>query len=123
MANDNMVASINDAIGAHGTWKMKLKTAIRTGKSDINPHDAGCDDRCKFGQWLHGPTIDAATRQGVPYGVIKRLHADFHRSAAQVLQLAVSGQPQKAEAAAAQDFTPRSEKLIVALNKWKNELS
>ena len=80
-----MIKEINDAIGAHGMWKMRLRTAIAAGVGDITSADAGCDDKCAFGKWIHGPSIDAATRAGMPYQVIRRLHAEFHQAAGQVL--------------------------------------
>jgi Chemoreceptor zinc-binding domain len=122
MSGPALLKEINDAIGAHGMWKMRLRTAINTGASDIAPRDAGCDDRCQFGAWLHGPQIDQQTKGGMPYQVIKRLHADFHRSAGTVLQDAVSGRKDAAEQALTGEFAEKSEKLVRALNKWKREL-
>ncbi len=118
---EQLVEQINEAIGAHGMWKLRLKTAIRTGQSDITPFAAGCSDRCKFGQWLEGTELSPAIRSGVPYSVIKRLHADFHRSAGSVLQNALSGRKSEAEAALDGEFTEKSDKLVRALTKWKRE--
>lgn len=123
MSNDRVVKEINDAIGAHGSWKLRLRTAINTGRSDVTPEVAGCDDKCAFGAWLYGSTIDAATRAELPYQVIRRLHADFHRSAASVLALAVGGQKERAVELLEGDYTERSEKLARALGKWKREMS
>jgi len=83
---------ITKAIGAHGMWKARLRTAIDTGKSDTNVADAGKDNGCGFGQWLYGPTIEAAAKGGADFKEVQKLHAEFHKAAAQVLQLAFAGE-------------------------------
>lgn len=123
MADANMIQQINDAIGAHGEWKFRLRTAIRSGQSDITPATAGCDNQCAFGKWIHGPQIDTTTKTGIPYKVISRLHAEFHQTAGQVLSLAVLGEQAKAQELMGGEFVQRSEKLVTALTKWKRELS
>ena len=85
MSQADLSTQINAAIGAHGAWKVRLKAAINTGTCDVTPAVASCDDKCAFGGWLYGPTISQTTRTGVPYQVIRRLHAEFHQCAGQVL--------------------------------------
>jgi len=118
-----MVQEINNAIGAHGAWKLRLRTAISRGTSDVSPEHVRCDDRCDFGKWIHGPSIDAQTRAGKPYEVVRRLHRDFHQTAANVLEHALSQNKAQAEQIMQGEFTERSEKLVRALTKWKGELS
>lgn len=116
------IKEINDAIGAHGMWKLKLRTAISVGHSDVEPATARCNDRCAFGRWLQGSTIDRQTRAGKPYQVIHRLHTEFHHTAATVLEDALAGRKAKATELLDGEFRERSEKLVRALNKWKGEL-
>lgn len=116
------IQEINDAIGAHGAWKLKLRTAISMGKSDVEPKTVRCDDRCTFGRWLYGPSIDARTRAGKPYQVVHRLHREFHEAAATVLESALAGRKDHATEVLDGDFRERSEKLVRALTKWKGEL-
>ncbi len=123
MNNQAMVSEIVNAIGAHGAWKLKLRVAINRGESDVTPEKVCKDDRCPFGRWIHGPTIDATTRQGMPYQVVRRLHAEFHQTAANVLDLALRRKREEAENLYAGEFTQRSDKLVRALSKWKGELS
>lgn len=118
-----IIKEINEAIGAHGAWKLRLRTAISMGKSDVEPATVGCDDRCVFGRWLYGPSISAATKVGKPYQVVRRLHAEFHQSAATVLVNAVAGRKDQAGQILEGEFKERSEKLVRALNLWKSELS
>ncbi len=123
MSSQEMIHNINDAIGAHGAWKLKLKTAITTGNSDSSPHKIGCDDLCEFGKWLYGSSIPEEMKQTKPYEVIKRLHADFHRTAGVVLQYAVNDETSVAEEIMAGSFNEKSSILMTALNKWKAELA
>lgn len=121
MKNRQLAQQIDAAIGAHGAWKLRLRTAIAGSPSDVTPQTACRDDACAFGHWLHGADIDAPTRAGMPYQVVRRLHAEFHRSAGEVLTLALAGNRIRATDVMEADFTPRSDKLVRALTKWKRE--
>jgi len=118
----DMIKEINDAIGAHGAWKLKLRTAIMMGRSDTEPATVRCDDRCALGRWLYGASLDAQTRAGKPYQVVRRLHAEFHQSAATVLEDALAGRKDQAGQRLEGEFKERSDKLVRALTKWKGEL-
>ena|SRR6218665_3572831 len=122
MHNDKIIDEITSAIGAHGAWKLRLRTAISHGSSDVTPEIVAKDDQCAFGKWLHGSSLDADIRAGKPYEVVQRLHADFHRCAGDVLRKAVSGQARDANTLFEGEFTERSQILVTALTKWKGEL-
>lgn len=121
-SNQKMVQAISDAIGAHGAWKLKLRTAISHGTSELSPEVVRRDDQCAFGKWLHSNDIDAQTKSGKPYEVVTRLHADFHRCAAAVLTKAVERQTTGANQLLDGEFDDRSKILVTALSKWKGEL-
>ncbi len=123
MSNRLLVQEINKAVGAHGVWKLKLRTAISRGSSDTPPSAVRCDNLCEFGKWLHSPTIDPAVRSSGSYQDAKRLHAEFHRCAARVLELALNKQKDEASAVLEGEFNEHSQKLVRALGKWKAELS
>lgn len=116
------VEEIKAGIGAHGAWKMKLKTAITTGRTELKPDVVRCDDQCALGKWLHGSSIDTQTRLGMPYKVNKRVHAEFHECAARVVEFILNGERDKATTLLEGEFTERSEKVVRALNKWRGEL-
>lgn len=122
MIRSQAVERLNDAIGAHGAWKLKLRVAMSTGASEIDPDKACKEDRCPFGRWIHGDEIDAVTKQGKPYQVVRRLHAEFHQTAANVLRHAISARRSEAEQIFATEFADRSDRLVRALAKWKGEL-
>ena len=121
MRNARLVEEINSAIGAHGMWKMRLRTAVRTGRSEVHSSIACCDDQCAFGKWLYGPDFDASTRAGMPYQVVKRLHAEFHQCAGSVLSYVERGNTAAAQFILEGEYAERSDKLVRALAKWKNE--
>lgn len=88
---------IKRAIGAHGMWKTRLKQAIATGKSEFDPATVARDDACEFGQWL--ASVDGGHRSDMDWTKVRESHAAFHRAAADVLRLALSGHADQANAA------------------------
>jgi len=112
---------ITKAIGAHGMWKTRLKTAIATGKTDANVTEVGQDNECAFGQWLCGSTIDAAMKSSDEFKEVQKLHAEFHKVAAQVLQLGLQGKKAEADHMMAQGgvFTDLSGRLTAAMMRWQ----
>lgn len=123
MSTDQLATNIKDAIGSHGAWKLKLKTAINVGYSDFTVKDVSCDDNCAFGKWLHSSDFNTETRMGAPYRVISRLHSEFHKCAGNVLDLATTGRGAEAMTLLDGDFTQQSEKLVRGLQKWKREVA
>ncbi|MFA7584986.1 MAG: CZB domain-containing protein [Novosphingobium sp.] len=122
MQNAALVDEINNAIGAHGAWKMRLRTAIASGRGDVSAADARCDDKCSFGKWLYGPCLDAQAKADLPYRVVKRLHGEFHRAAGDILAHVEHGNMPAAAAAMEGDYAEQSDKLVRALAKWKHEV-
>lgn len=122
MTNSLIIEEIENAVRAHGMWKLKLKTAITTGRNENNASDVECDNLCVFGKWLHGPTITPEIAAGKPYEVVKRLHADFHKCAGSVLKKIDLGQVERAQEILDTEFTDKSSILVRALSKWKKEL-
>lgn len=110
---------ITKAIGAHGVWKMRLRTAIDSGKADANAADVAKDNVCPFGQWLYGSTVPAAARASADYTAVRKLHADFHQCAAKVIECVGHGDKAKADALMAGDYAKISGDLTAAMMKWK----
>ena len=61
-------------------------------------------------------------KEGKPYQVVRRLHAEFHQTAANVLRYAVTSRREEAERIFTSEFAEKSDKLVRALAKWKGEL-
>ncbi len=90
---------ISKVVGGHGLWKGRLATAIETGKSEYTPEQIDKDNLCDLRRWLYGTSIPAAVKNLPEYETCCRLRADFHKEAAKVLRLAVSGHKHEAQEA------------------------
>ncbi len=123
MSNAEVIEEINKALFAHGAWKMRLRAAISKGSSDLSLDEVKRDDCCAFGKWLHGSTVDPETRAGMPHQVATRLHREFHLSAGRVLEQAVHDHKDTAISLLKGEFGDHSQKLMIALTKWKRELA
>ncbi|CRL15230.1 CZB domain-containing protein [Phaeobacter italicus] len=122
MAHERTLDEIQKAIRAHGMWKLRLKTAISSGSSDATPEVVGCDHLCEFGKWLYDDTMPTEILNGKPYQVVKRLHAEFHQTAGEVLKNALDGNASKSKELLDGGFAEKSDKLVRALTLWKTEL-
>src|SRR5574337_1156858 len=88
---------INSAIAAHGMWKGRLRTAIDTGKSDIQVDKIRVDNQCDFWKWLYGSTITMDVKNSNHYKKCKEVHANFHEAAGKVAELALARKTAEAE--------------------------
>jgi methyl-accepting chemotaxis protein len=118
-SGSSVAAQLTKAIGAHGTWKKRLTSAIAAGTHSEDPTIVAMDDRCDFGRWLHG-FPPAAGAQAYHQASMK-LHADFHREAANTLRLVSGGQQDHARAsiAAGGSFTEASKHLTKTMMEWR----
>ncbi|MFI5337265.1 MAG: CZB domain-containing protein [Opitutales bacterium] len=114
----NIQPEINKAIGAHGMWKQRLRGAVNTGKSEFSVAVVCQDNQCEFGKWLYA--LEPQVKASKHWVCVKSLHADFHREAAGVLGLALSGKKSEAEAALSESskFNLTSMKLTVEMMAW-----
>ncbi len=82
-----MIETIDKAIWAHSRWKIHLKQAIDTGKSNFTVENTGNPHACVFGQWL-----ESKDGKNLPdYNTIVELHNNFHVEASNILDLALKG--------------------------------
>ncbi|MDH4133658.1 MAG: CZB domain-containing protein [Gammaproteobacteria bacterium] len=110
---------IGQAISAHAHWKLRLKTAIDTGKSEWTVDRVSPDNLCEFGQWLY--SLPANVRQTRHWVEVQALHATFHKEAARILGLALHGDRKEASQLMAYDspFARLSAGLTWALMEWR----
>lgn len=114
------VDPLTAAIAAHSDWKARLVSAIDTCGADLDPRQVSRDDACEFGKWLyHG--IDDRRRNSASYGPIRTLHADFHRQAAHIVELAQRGDEMAARASITigTPFAAASAGLTAELSEWR----
>lgn len=116
---------ITKAIAAHGMWKTRLTQAIESGKMDTPVDTVRMDDQCAFGKWLYGVSLDLQGTTSAQYEEVKKLHAQFHRVAAQVVELALSGKKHEALQLMSLDgeFTKISSKLTAAMSIWLKKVA
>ena len=112
----NPAASVMaSAADAHRAWRTRLLEAIDTGKSSMSVQDAGADDRCTFGRWLHGPDM-FRDREPERWQQLHDLHEQFHRNAAHILELATTGNTSQAsQRIQALEITGVEQQLLNAL--------
>jgi chemoreceptor zinc-binding protein len=118
------VSEIDKAIGSHGLWKRCIRRSIESGKSDIPVETAALTDACDFGKWLSGPTLSAPDKASAHYTKVNELHARFHKAAAAVIGLALSGEKTAAEKMVAGNgkFAVISAELTTAMLEWRKSL-
>lgn len=114
--------AIEAALAAHAQWKQRLQDAIATGQSTFQAENVRKDNACQFGQWLYA--VSEADRNTPMFMKVRELHASFHRTAGEILHLAVSGK--KAEALKALEFGgpygKATGELVLALQTWKQQI-
>ena len=108
---------IKAAIGAHGMWKTRLRTAIDRGSSEFSTATVAQDDHCDFGKWLAGAATEMKGSRH--YTKCKDLHRQFHSAAANVLKLALGGQKEEAKRILEKgDFATISGSLTHEMMEW-----
>ena len=115
----DLATLVTKAIATHGQWKIRLRQAVDTGKSEWTVDQVKVDDQCVLGQWIYG---DAMKRfAGDPLvQQVRDLHRQFHAEAANVLELALAGR--RAEAAAQLEMGSPYARLSAALVRALQQL-
>jgi hypothetical protein len=83
-------------VKAHIRWFQDLRKAVETGQSELAPALVASDTECEFGKWVHSEL--GGLCHADLFEQIKRSHADFHRTAAAILTLALDGRQADARA-------------------------
>ncbi len=114
---------IDRAISAHGAWKLRLREAIQSGGSTLDPQVVGTDNACEFGTWFYA--LPAEVRETPTGKRVRELHKEFHEVVGNVLQMALEGKRRKAAKAidAGSKFAHLSSSLTQTLLDWKRSLS
>lgn len=112
---------IDRALLAHGMWKQRLRRAIASGSSEFSVESLRRHDACEFGKWLADPALTDTARRDARFEVVRRLHAEFHEAAADVLQLALSGNTPDALLCFEPEgeFSRRSAVLVHEVLEWR----
>jgi hypothetical protein len=113
---------LDNALSTHALWKKRLQEAIENGKSEFQVSVVQKDNACQFGQWLYN--FSEQEKQSDDYIKVKDLHAEFHKTAADILQLAINGDKFEAlkRIESGGGYSRITGKLIIALNSWKSKV-
>lgn len=113
---------ITKAIGAHGMWKRRLQNVIDQGTADVSPQQVAPDNLCEFGRWLYSLPLEA--RRSPEFSKVQALHASFHKEAARVLSLAISGNRSGAQKSLDDGgaYASVSIELTSAMIAWKKKI-
>ena len=86
---------LNKAITAHSAWKGRLRKAIDGGEIP-DAATVRADNQCDLGKWIEG---DGKSHQNLPeFQELKSQHTQFHKAAADVVELIKTGDKAKAQA-------------------------
>ncbi len=85
------------AIRAHANWRLRFSTYCQSNQKETADNQTlAQDNACELGKWLYGEgkkySSDPHFRELI------RIHALFHRSAAEIAAMAQSGRRKEAEA-------------------------
>lgn len=115
---------IEQAIGTHNLFKLRLKGAIASGRLEGSVAALGSHLNCPFGKWMESSAIAPATKASTQYSNIDLLHSRFHVAAAKVASLAVAGKAEEATAMLerAGEFGVAAAELTAAMLDWKGNI-
>lgn len=118
------IEEIQKAIAAHSKWKADLRQAMQTGKIDTPVETIRMDNQCFFGKWLDGSELTPAEKASHHYKTVKEHHAEFHKTAARVVELVLAGKKSDAEGmmSLGGEYAKISAKLTLAMMDWKKSL-
>lgn len=109
---------LGQAVQGHLAWKKRLKAIVIEGRQDdVDIAQVAPDDLCALGQWLNGP---ARARYGkLPeYARLRKIHAEFHLTAGQVLLNSSNGQRDAAETMLRGAFSALSDQVQLELVRF-----
>jgi Chemoreceptor zinc-binding domain len=88
-----VVIAINAALKTHATWEHRLQEYLDDTIS-LNPQQVGQNNICAFGKWLESDGKDHLIP--ADYASLNKLHTQFHRVAAAIVQLKKAGNLEQA---------------------------
>lgn len=115
------IHELNKALVAHGLWKLHLRMAISSGKTEFPIETISDDGECDFGKWLNGQTLTQKDKSSEEYQTVKDFHTEFHRLAGRIAELAVTGNKSDAEKVLLGDFETASVRLTSSMTAWREQ--
>jgi hypothetical protein len=114
-----------DAMTTHVCCKDCLRQAMETGV--CNPPSAviRSETMCEFGKWLDSSDLEIEITASPHYTNMRKIHADFHTAAADVMELVEIGETQQAQQMmlVGGDYTVHANNLRSEFLSWVAELN
>jgi Chemoreceptor zinc-binding domain len=85
-----------DALSKHVCCKEMLRQAIDTGICEPPSCLIADEQMCEFGQWLYSSNCPDELKASTSYENTRKVHADFHTAAAEIMKLAEIGEKEQA---------------------------
>lgn len=117
MASNEFYDQINAAVGAHGSWKFRLRQEVSRGTAGNIVNEAGDYNNCAFGKWLR--SLDVTERNRPEAAEVIKLHQAFHNCARQVATECGCGHSDAAKTLLEGELTNLSKQLTSAMTRWK----
>lgn len=85
------------AISAHIDWRMKLTNYVQNPDHSLNPDIVCKDNQCSLGKWIYSDGKSIQNSNSALYVKLRESHAQFHKTAARIIDLANKGQTAQVE--------------------------
>lgn len=114
----------DSAISAHLEWKMKLMKYLGNPDGSLDHQVVCLDNKCKLGAWLHGDGAHFAN-SSQNFAALKASHANFHRSAGEIIKQIDQGNKKIAEISMAPhgDYFEASQSTVKLIEIVKAEVN
>ncbi len=109
------------AVEAHISWKVRLNDYVNGMRSErLDPAEIACDDRCELGKWIYANF--AKFKEHPTFLAVHRDHAEFHKTAAEIVELYHAGQLQHALDNLNGHYTRISRKVVTGITRLAGEI-
>ena len=82
---------------AHIDWKMKLTNYLRNPDKSLDHNKICLDNTCMLGKWIYGDGSDYRELNPIIFDELKNSHAEFHKTAGQIIEYINTKNPEAAE--------------------------
>lgn len=109
------------AVEAHIKWKVRLSDYIEgTSSEKLDPAIIACDDRCDLGKWIYA-NLDSF-KDSQTFLAVRHDHAEFHKTAAGIVELCHSGKQQMAAENLRGHYSRISRKVVSGIVRLSGEV-
>lgn len=117
-----VVFDFTAAISAHVDWKMKLTRYLHHPDGSLDHKKVCLDNACMLGKWLYNEGAEYKKTEYQTYEALRNSHAEFHKTAGQIISLINNRQKNEAEKllAVGGPYMQVSENTIGLIKKLQN---